>query len=267
MKPKDDRSTKGILRADKGRTKFRLSRYEPADALRPYVQHYWLTEWDLRGEPPYPQGILSHPNVNLIFEPEQTRVYGIWEKVSTKWLREQGWAFAVKFNPAGFYPFWKRPVSRLTGKSIGLAEAFGGDVGSIEADILNAEDVAAKVTAIDRFLLARLPERDANVDLLNEMVADLAANRDILRVEQLAERYGKSARTLQRLFERYVGVSPKGVIQRFRLHEAAERLEKGEAMDLAALSQDMGYYDQAHFIKDFKSFVGTSPEAYLRANR
>ena len=74
-----------------------------------------------------------------------------------------------------------------------------------------------------------------------------------------------SARTLQRLFRRYVGVGPKWVLQRYRLHEAAERIADGYDGDWAALALDLGYFDQAHFIKDFKALVGCSPAEYAAA--
>ncbi|MDF2725313.1 MAG: AraC family transcriptional regulator, partial [Paenibacillus sp.] len=64
---------------------------------------------------------------------------------------------------------------------------------------------------------------------------------------------------------RYVGVSPKWVIQRYRLHEAAEQMERGEVADWAKLSLELGYYDQAHLIKAFKAIVGKSPEQYSKA--
>jgi AraC-like DNA-binding protein len=87
----------------------------------------------------------------------------------------------------------------------------------------------------------------------------------IARVEDLTERFGMSARTLQRLFRRYVGVGPKWVLQRYRLHEAAERIADGYSGDWAALALDLGYFDQAHFIKDFKALVGCSPAEYAAA--
>ena len=75
-------------------------------------------------------------------------------------------------------------------------------------------------------------------------------------------RFGLSARSLQRLFRRYVGVGPKWVLQRYRLHEAAERIADGEGGDWAAFALELGYFDQAHFIKDFKALVGCSPAEY-----
>jgi AraC-like DNA-binding protein len=265
MDPKADYSTKGILQAEAGLQKFRLLRYEPAEELRVYIQHYWVTEWDLRGQEPYRQVVLSHPNVNLVFEPGHTRIYGIWEKTSTRLIQGQGSVFAVKFNPGGFYPFWKQPVSKLTGQSIALTDVFGEDARKLEDDILATKDVAKKVERIDRFFIALLPENDDNVALLNEIVAALIAEREILKVEQLASRFGMGIRTIQRLFSKYVGVNPKSVIQRYRLHEVAEKMENGEAVDWLKLSMDMGYYDQAHFIKDFKAILGKSPDEYVRS--
>ena len=87
----------------------------------------------------------------------------------------------------------------------------------------------------------------------------------ITRVEHLCAHAGYSKRTLQRLFREYVGVTPKWVLDRIRLHEAAERMADGDA-DWASMALDLGYFDQAHFIKAFKAVVGRSPAVYaLRA--
>ncbi len=71
-------------------------------------------------------------------------------------------------------------------------------------------------------------------------------------------------RTLERLFSRYVGISPSWVIRRYRLYEAADRLDRSEIVDWPRLAADLGYYDQAHFIKDFKKMIGVSPGEYVR---
>jgi AraC-like DNA-binding protein len=71
-------------------------------------------------------------------------------------------------------------------------------------------------------------------------------------------------RTLQRLFNQYVGVSPKWVIQRYRLQDALEQLAEGETDDCAQMALNLGYFDQAHFIKDFKMLVGKPPVKYTQ---
>src|SRR5262249_10600265 len=100
-----------------------------------------------------------------------------------------------------------------------------------------------------------------------EIVYAVAKERGILKVEDLVERYGVNKRTMQRLFAKYVGVSPKWVIQRYRLHEAAEQLASGATVNQAELALSLGYSDQAHFVRDFKRIVGVSPAAYARAAR
>jgi AraC-like DNA-binding protein len=72
-------------------------------------------------------------------------------------------------------------------------------------------------------------------------------------------------RALQRLFSDYVGVSPKWVIRRSRLHDAASRLANAEDVNLTQLAQELGYCDQAHFARDFKTIVGRSPSDYRRS--
>jgi AraC-like DNA-binding protein len=73
-----------------------------------------------------------------------------------------------------------------------------------------------------------------------------------------------TTRTLQRLFATYVGVSPKWVIQRYRLHEAAEQLAADPSINQASLAAELGYSDQAHFVRDFKRIVGMTPAAYAK---
>ena len=89
------------------------------------------------------------------------------------------------------------------------------------------------------------------------------------RVDQVTERFGLTARTLQRLFQRYVGVSPKWVLRRYRLHEAAAALAREQDRPWAEVATDLGYFDQSHFIRDFTaaSNFGLTPVAYAQACR
>jgi AraC-like DNA-binding protein len=117
---------------------------------------------------------------------------------------------------------------------------------------------------IQGWLHRRLPPRDERAEWIATVVERAATDRGITRVEHLASGLGIGVRALQRLFAEYVGVSPKWVIQRYRLHEAAERIAAGEVRDWADLALDLGYADQAHFIRDFRRWVGRSPGDYAR---
>jgi transcriptional regulator GlxA family with amidase domain len=95
----------------------------------------------------------------------------------------------------------------------------------------------------------------------------MAADRALVRVDQVARRAGMSIRTLQRLFASYVGVSPKAVLARYRLQDAAAAIDAGEVVDLADLATSLGWFDQAHFSRDFRAVVGMPPSAYLARAR
>jgi transcriptional regulator GlxA family with amidase domain len=76
-----------------------------------------------------------------------------------------------------------------------------------------------------------------------------------------------STRSLQRLFAGYVGLSPKAVLARYRLQDAAASIDAGAVTDLAGLATELGWFDQAHFSRDFRSVVGVTPSAYLTRAR
>ena len=90
-------------------------------------------------------------------------------------------------------------------------------------------------------------------------------DRSLVRVAQVEERCGVGTRALQRLFERYVGVSPKWVLARYRIHDAVTDLDAGYAGTLADLAARYGWFDQAHFTREFTDLVGVPPGEYQRA--
>ncbi len=96
------------------------------------------------------------------------------------------------------------------------------------------------------------------------MVERVSADAELRRVTALAEVFGMPERRLQRLFAEYVGVSPKWVIRRARLLEAARRADAGDVVDWAALALDLGYADQAHLTRDFTATLGVPPARYAR---
>jgi len=108
------------------------------------------------------------------------------------------------------------------------------------------------------------PPHDQDAALAGRIVEQIAADRAAVSVDDIARGWGLSTRALQRLFREYVGVGPKWVIKRYRLHEAVERAAD-RTVDWPGLARELGYVDQAHFIRDFKAIVGQPPAAYARA--
>ena len=254
----------GILNPRAGEENFRLSRRPPSDDLGVFIEHYWIVDWDLTGREPYVQETLPHPCVHLVFEREASAIFGVMRGRFSRLLRGKGRVFGIKFRPGGFYPFFRQPISRLTDDSIGPREVFGAEIEGLEEKLLSLEDVDGMVEVAEAFLHERLPERDGTVEVVGRVVECIVSDREVVRVEDVANRLNLNKRTLQRIFNRYVGVSPKWVIQRYRLHEATDRLADGEAVNWPEMALDLGYFDQAHFIRDFKEIVGVPPGEYAK---
>ncbi|MEZ0471846.1 AraC family transcriptional regulator [Luteimonas salinilitoris] len=227
------------------------------------VQHFWIVRWDLQGAAPQVRETLPHPNVHLVFEPGRTRIHGIHSGRFTRVLEQHGAVFGIKFRPGAFRPFLQRPVSTLRNRSVSLQEVFGIAGAPLEASLFAQEDDARQAGIAEAFLGARLPPVDDDVTLVGEMVDGICADRGITTVEHLLARWPMSRRRLQRLFNEYVGIGAKWVVNRYRMHEALERLARGGAADWAGLALELGYFDQPHFIRDFKALVGCTPTEYM----
>jgi AraC-like DNA-binding protein len=124
------------------------------------------------------------------------------------------------------------------------------------------EASGAAIFGVDRRLFARTLSGREQVAALVSHITD---DPRLRRVDQLSASSGMTPRTLQRLFADYVGVSPKWVMRRARLHEAAERADSGEPVDWALLASDLGYADQAHLTRDFTVTIGVPPSRYAAA--
>jgi AraC-like DNA-binding protein len=257
---------RGVLDPGGGAGCFQVGRSRPGPDMSELVEHFWTVSWDLRGRDPHTQHTLPHPSVHLVAEPGRSGIMGVFTGRFTRELEGAGRAFGVRFRPAGFQPFLGAPVAVLTDRRVAVAAVFGPEGDRLVGDLLAAAGEPELVATAEAFLLDRLPAPDPNVSLVNRAVDLIMADQDLTRVADAAERAGVGTRRLQRLFATYVGVTPKWVIRRSRLHEAVERLGRGDHVDLGFLARDLGYFDQAHFARDFRAAVGRPPAAYARGS-
>jgi AraC-like DNA-binding protein len=256
---------KGVLHLVAGQQKFKLSRHLPSHDCGCFIQHYWIVQWNLESHAPHVQEVLPHPSVHLVFEKNKSRIVGVMQGKFSRLLRDKGQVFGIKFRPGAFYPFLKSPVSNLTDKTINVSTVFGKEGEMLEDEILSLKDRKKMVARAENFFQANLPMKDENITLVNRITDFVIQNRQVTKVDHIVDHFDMHKRMLQRLFTQYVGVSAKWVIKRYRLHEAIDCMAQGDTIDWLKLACDLGYFDQAHFIKDFKSIVGKSPEEYMKS--
>ena len=242
-----------------------LTRHDPSPRLAGFVEFYWHVSWDASDQP-YETRVLSHPNVHLVFEEPEPTVYGVDRGLFVRRLEGVGQVLGVKFLPGGFRSLADGPVAWLRDRRVPAVEYFGAEIETVDRTVRAATDVAGAVATVEAFLAPILPERPDPVAVqVAEIVERLVADPGVVRVDQAAAVAGVSVRALQRLFAEYVGVSPKWVMRRARLQEAAARADSGADVDWASLAADLGYADQAHLTRDFTAVVGDPPGRYARS--
>lgn len=259
---------------------FDLVRSEVGPRLQPFAQHLWEVRWDRRGGPPRLSQTIPFPAVNLTVEvgtPGEVRhghplpaaiLHGVVTRTFRIGLAGAGWACGVKFRPGGWSAWSGRDAGPLTDRVVPAGPVLTPlGMGRLADAVLAAGDPSGRHAALREVLERHAPEPDAVYLRLRDLVDRMRDDASLVRVEQLPELVGWSARTLQRHFRARVGVSAKWVLARFRLQEAAVELERDPAVNLAELSARLGWHDQAHFTNDFRRMLGSTPARYAAAAR
>lgn len=239
----------------------------PPDELAPVVAHFWSVTWRLAS--PKAVATLPHPTAHFVFEAsggvERAELTGVPSRRFERTLAGEGWVFGVKLRPASLGAFVDASARTFTDRVVPLAEVFGAIADRWTRAIFAAPSGEARIAALAPLLARAAKPLSEEAARLRDLVERIASEPSIVRVEQVAALAHQTPRTLQRRFLAAVGVSPKWVIRRYRLHEAAERLRAVAPPSLATLAAELGYADQAHFSRDFAAAVGQTPTRFIRS--
>lgn len=167
-------------------------------------------------------------------------------------------AYGAKLRPGALRAFGVQEPWHLTNSSSSCAELFGKSAVGPDGRDAGPE---AGVASLADYLAALRPRSDHAFDEARGLAEWVARDRSVVSVGHMVRRFGMAERTLQGLFRRTLGVSPKWVIRCHRLQEALVRL-RDRPLDLSRLAQELGYFDQAHFARDFRAIAGIAPGAY-----
>jgi AraC-like DNA-binding protein len=262
--------SKGLLTPDVESAPVTIARHWPGKVAAAWVRHYWLPRWSLPAGAKLRQDVLEYPTTNLVIEPDEAMLHRARRGRSTRILSGDGWAFGVMLRPGiarGLVGGSLRTIAMsvpLAALPVGANDVSGmGGLLARVRDRMHAGDDQGAIDAFETWLPGAVPPPGDDALLVGEIVEVVENDREIIRVEELADRFGIGVRHLQRLVAGYIGFSPKWLIQRYRLQEAAAALRSGDAPPLAALAAELGYSDQAHFGREFKSVIGQTPGAYL----
>lgn len=251
-----------------------MYRYPPPDALAGVVRLFWIPVWSIPVGQRSVQRVLQHPVSLLVVTADYARFYGVSTGMSETVLQGNGWAVGALCTPAAGSLIARGSMAAFTDRHVDVTDVLG-QTGAVMTDRIRAamrdtpHDVEAHEAATAAFddVLQPLSRLDPEDALVNRLVALVEERPDLVRAGQLSVETGLSERTLQRLVKRRLGISPKWLIQRRRLHEAAERLRTDPAGSMAHTAAVLGYADQAHFVRDFSRITGSTPGIFAGAHQ
>ncbi|MGR2738008.1 AraC family transcriptional regulator [Billgrantia sp. Q4P2] len=255
-----------------------LQQVAPSVKLRPYVQCYWQARGQSAGEP---AGVeLLHPDggMGLLFnfggalERDGERLWGTcWAdgpKRRTARLAVDGTLdlLGVHFQPGMAYPFIGEALSSLAGEALTPADSLRRlELEALHEQLHETPDLPGRIALLEGYLLERLRRHEApEVPALVASLGWLQRRHGQGRIAELVTELPFGQRRLEQLFQHHVGLSPKRYARLLRVAHSRELIKQGgAAASLTDTALAAGYFDQSHFIHDFKAVTGFTPGGYL----
>lgn len=255
------------------------STYEPQDDLAPLVNCYWTLEVPA-AESAQKQLIIPDGMIEMAFILGddvkrytagddfilQPRAMVLGQISQPFYIEPAGYVntFAVRFYPHGFCNLVNVPLSSLNNTETPVTSLFGNDSGGkLIAEITAASDTQQRIGIIERFLFKTLCSRPVIDQIVGSTVEVLASSKGTASITKIFKDDLSARRQMERKFTKQIGISPKQLGKIIRLQAALKILLNNEAGTLTAVAYESGYYDQTHFIKDFREFTGISPKEFL----
>lgn len=196
----------------------------------------------------------------------QPRAFILGQITKPMWIEPTGRVetFAVRFYPGSFSYFSSIPMSELADRDTDLEKVFDrSKVQSLSSAINSKCDTQERICIVESFLLSVLKDSIDCTDLVRSTVDKIIDAGGSIGIKDMMESYEMSRRQLERRYSKDVGLSPKQLCRVIRLQEAL-RTMLHKKTNLTEVGYDSQYYDQAHFIKDFKDFTGVSPGEFYK---
>lgn len=261
-----------------------FKKYYPVQSLRPFVQFYYKVEYlESPGEeekdtlPNHPQG-----TVDLMFLLGGAMILNNEATTDQKLTKicviaQQEGRFNIQFSPSTifygivfygevFSKMFDFPLDELTNQGIILENEIDPEYHQLHEQLMAGKSDLECVQLIDDFIHREFASLRMEAGKFDQFIAYIRQSQGLLSVEQMKDMANMSKRTLQRKMKATVGVSPKTYSQILRFNHALKMLTTQPELDWHDVLHNSGYYDQAHFIKDFKRFTGRTPSEYMKGN-
>lgn len=252
--------------------------YKPHSDLESIINCYWTLEVpatnDYQKQRIVPDGTIEMAFIlgddikrytsenDFILQP---RALVLGQTIAPFYIKPTGYVntFAIRFYPHGFANFVTVPIKTLANKETPIEILFGEvNAKKLEQKIVQATDTNQRIKIIERFLLKKLSEQHTIDNIVRTTIDALLLTKGRVSINNILREDLSKRRQLERKFGKQTGLSPKQLGKLIRFQSALKML-LDEEENLVNIAYENEYYDQAHFIKDFKEFTGISPKEFL----
>lgn len=251
-----------------------FKRIPPGKGLEKWIECYWIMEND--DPQPCTQKILPDGFPEIIFhygDPYRICLRDTWEQQSRQLLAGQisshfllentgrSGVLGIKAKPAALSHLFQLDMQQYTDKVVDLEQTIGNRLQMLYPDGVERVDHDQWIEACNHTFLQLLQQQDVQTTLVDDVVEMIIARNGMITISDIRERLGVGERQLERLFKKQVGLTPKYFARVIRFSTIFRLIEQGDS-GWAGLAYESGYYDQSHFIRNFKAFTGEDPSRY-----
>lgn len=269
-RPIADSERSGVLYPER-LARYRAGWIDPDPAVSAVVDQYWQVSWALDEGERLDQPIIDLPAVTVTMEegdvPAPLVVTGVQGRAWRRTIGGTGRVFAIRLRPAGLAVLSDLTPAQVADATVPLTAKLDARLHGRLGPITSCADPAERAQAMDAVIRHAITERAPSSTglLANEVLDELRERIRHRTGASLAERFARSARTIQRACVETLGHGPKWLSRRIRLQEVARSLVLRPTEELAEIAADLGYTDQSHLTHDFRTATGITPDAYRRS--
>lgn len=252
----------------------------PSDILKPYVRHYYIFESDSDTE--FEDTVFPSGDMEVVFnlgsgtwessvdhEFLKTPPIELWGQITKPLaIRSKGrhTMLGIKFFTHSAAYFFNDDIGAFNDRITDFADVIGSPAKILHARLLETTEQLKRITLIENFLVKRLMDsekRAPGIDRVAHILSSIKKEPAENNLGNIASKYGITPRYLHKIIYRHTGLSPSSFNKIIRFQYSLKLITKNE-QPFTAIAYDSGYFDQSHFIRDFKSFTGFTPSAYLQ---
>lgn len=251
--------------------------YEPNIDLTEFVKRYWTLDGE-KENTPIKNTIVPDGTMKLIFHYGDTykhhsqcgeiiilpKCFLIGQLTKPYVIEPIGvtGSFVVQFKPNGFLPFTTIPIKEMENTAIPIEKLFGEKGKKLGEQILNASSTSKRIKIIESFLFSKLADKNTFDNIVKSTVETIFNTNGQFSVNRFSTNNNINRRQLARKFSSNIGLSPKQLAKTIRIQATLKTLLNRENISLTTLAYENEYFDQAHFIKEFKEFTGLTPKEF-----